>query len=155
MSQELCWGECRRSEGVNARCKGNVTKKLGLSGQSGQKGNQSEPKGAKREPKESPTGAKSEPKAAKGSQKGAKGDQKGAKRVPKEGPWSVLGRPGGSSGQNIKKIHWILTILGSILDTFRHQFATISGVCRIALRCVAVRREVARRVAKKVCRSVV
>ena len=38
--------------------------------------------------------------------------------------------------------HDFIVILGSILDTFWHQNGTMSGVCRIALRCVAVRREV-------------
>ena len=142
VSQELCWGECRRSEGVNARCRGKVTKKMCNGGAFG-------PKSLKREPKRaegSQKGAKREPSGAKSEPKGAKREPKGAKREPKGSPNGAIGgswgAPGGSSGQNIKKKRRILTILGSILATFWHQFGTISGVCRIILRCVAVCREV-------------
>ena len=48
---------------------------------------------------------------------------------------ALLGRPGGPRSKKVKKIQWILTILGSILD----HFGTILGVRCVMLWCVVVR----------------
>ena len=47
----------------------------------------------------------------------------------------VLGRPGRPRSKKVKKAHWILTILGSILD----HFGTILGVRCVMLWCGVVR----------------
>ena len=167
VSQELCWGECRRSERVNAWYKGKVTKRLCSGGAFGPKWPKREPKraeGSQQGAKREPTEAKSEPKGAKREPTGAKREPKGDKRGPKWSLWRTLGRPGGSRSQKVKKAHWILTILRSILHNFgtilgpfrvsvaspcgvlrcvvRCCVATISGVRRVVLRCVVVRRVV-------------
>ena len=145
VSQELCWGEYRRSEGVNAWYKGKVTKRLCSGGAFGPKWPKREPKraeGSQQGAKREPTEAKSEPKGAKREPTGAKREPKGDKRGPKWSLWRTLGRPGGSSGQTVKKNALDFDNFKVQFTPCWHHFGTISGVCRIALRCVAVRREV-------------